>query len=229
MVATQNETESNANRQGDARFDAESADRSRLARLVRRQATREIHRLLNLRDHHRLLEVGCRNGGTLGNCRAARRVGTESQEDLLNSANKPVGDDVEIIQAHPEALPFDDSTFDRIICNDVLCRVANPGLAVSELRRVLAHNGLAVITTSNEELVNRVRSTVHQFPLVRLIRRRPKKTAQTNTEEHEDLTSHSFDHDRFVELLTPHFRIRKLIGLPHTRVPLSFAAQLLPN
>ena len=229
MVPTQSETDLNAERHVGARVDAESANGSRLARLVRRQTAREIHRLLNLRNHHRLLEVGCKMGEILSVCRCARRVGTQSQEGLLGSANKHLGDDVEIIQAHPEALPFDDSYFDRIICNDVLGRVANPGLAVSELRRVLAHNGLAVITTTNEELVHRVRSTVHQFRLVRLIRRRAKTNPQTPGEGQEEPTYHTLDHERFVELLTPHFRIHKLIALPLKRFPLSFAAQLLPD
>ncbi len=48
---------------------------------------------------------------------------------------------VPLVRAVAEALPFRDGTFDTVVCGLVLCSVADPALALSEIRRVLAHGG----------------------------------------------------------------------------------------
>jgi SAM-dependent methyltransferase len=46
-----------------------------------------------------------------------------------------------VIEARAEELPFDDGSFDAVVATLVLCTVEDPGLALSEARRVLVEGG----------------------------------------------------------------------------------------
>lgn len=51
------------------------------------------------------------------------------------------------IVADAHSLPFEDETFDTIVCSEVLEHVADPYQVVSEIYRVLAPGGMVVLTT----------------------------------------------------------------------------------
>jgi ubiquinone/menaquinone biosynthesis C-methylase UbiE len=50
----------------------------------------------------------------------------------------------EVIDAPAERLPFDDATFDAVVCMLVLCSVPDPARVLAEVRRVLAPGGAFV-------------------------------------------------------------------------------------
>ena len=55
------------------------------------------------------------------------------------------GRSARVVDAPAEALPFDDGYFDAAVSTLVLCSVREPGLALSELRRVLRPGGEVVV------------------------------------------------------------------------------------
>jgi ubiquinone/menaquinone biosynthesis C-methylase UbiE len=48
---------------------------------------------------------------------------------------------VELSDASAERLPFDDASFDAVVCTLVLCSVTDPAAAIAEVARVLAPGG----------------------------------------------------------------------------------------
>jgi ubiquinone/menaquinone biosynthesis C-methylase UbiE len=52
-----------------------------------------------------------------------------------------LGHRARIVEASAEQLPFDDRSFDTVVCTLVLCSVGNPQSALRELRRVLRPGG----------------------------------------------------------------------------------------
>jgi ubiquinone/menaquinone biosynthesis C-methylase UbiE len=50
----------------------------------------------------------------------------------------------QIVDADAERLPFEDRSFDAVVCTLVLCSVADPARALGELRRVLVPGGRLV-------------------------------------------------------------------------------------
>src|SRR5262249_25462856 len=50
----------------------------------------------------------------------------------------------EVIEARGDALPFEDATFDAVVCMLVLCSVADPARVLAEVRRVLVPAGAFV-------------------------------------------------------------------------------------
>lgn len=80
------------------------------------------------------LDIGC------GDSRYAkyftRRVGLDTQK----------GPGVDVV-GNIYALPFPDSTFEQILCTEVLEHLTEPERAVSEMKRVLKKGGKLVLTT----------------------------------------------------------------------------------
>jgi ubiquinone/menaquinone biosynthesis C-methylase UbiE len=62
-------------------------------------------------------------------------------QQKLGALPPAVRERVHLSDAPAEALPFDDATFDCAVVTLVLCSVADPTVALSELRRVLKPDG----------------------------------------------------------------------------------------
>jgi SAM-dependent methyltransferase len=94
----------------------------------------------------RLLDAGCGAGGAsaLAAGRGARVNGLDAAEALLAIARARVPDG-DFRQGDLEALPYTDGTFDTVIAADVLPYVADPLVALGELRRVCAPWGHVVL------------------------------------------------------------------------------------
>ncbi len=80
----------------------------------------------------------------------------------------------ELYRADVEALPFADSTFDLILCIEVLRYLPDPRPSIAEMARVLRPDGLCLATVSplfsvnGYPLVNRIALVVPRTDLVRL-------------------------------------------------------------
>jgi len=98
----------------------------------------------------RVLDAGCGEGyGTalLHGAGASRAVGVDVDEATVNHARERYG--LEFVEADIGALPFDDDSFDLVVCFETIEHVADGSRALSELRRVLAANGLLIVSTPN--------------------------------------------------------------------------------
>ncbi|HEX9822844.1 MAG TPA: class I SAM-dependent methyltransferase [Actinomycetota bacterium] len=93
----------------------------------------------------RVLEIGAGNGLNFGRYRKASQVvAVEPQPQMLAKARPRARDAasrIVFVRATAEALPFADGAFDTVVASLVLCSVADPAAAASELRRVLASGG----------------------------------------------------------------------------------------
>ena len=100
---------------------------------------------------HRVLDVGCGTGVV---ARAARpRVGATStvtgidvNAGMLRVAQR-VDPAVSWREGGAEALPFDDGSFDRVVCQFALMFLADRAAALREMARVLAPGGRVAIAT----------------------------------------------------------------------------------
>jgi ubiquinone/menaquinone biosynthesis C-methylase UbiE len=201
---------------------------SPLVRLVRARRVRAIHRLLRLRPHHHVLDLGCGAGNILAELDAKRRVGVDPSEFLLDKARQRLGERAELVRAPGEALPFADGTFDRVLCSEVLEHVPDPWGVVAEMRRVLKGSGIAVVTVPNEPLIDRVKAILLRTRLFGLVMARGRGGYQTPEKMQDEWHLHAFDEALLRAVVAGHFQVRRLHGLPLERLPLGFAAQLVP-
>jgi ubiquinone/menaquinone biosynthesis C-methylase UbiE len=93
-----------------------------------------------------VLEVGAGTGANLAHYTAAiaRLVLAEPDPAMRRRLAKRAGDRAEVIDAGAEKLPFDDATFDAVVCTLVLCSVRDPTAALTEMGRVLKRDGRLV-------------------------------------------------------------------------------------
>ena len=90
----------------------------------------------------RTLDLGCGTGRNLPLLPpGVRAVGVDPCAQSLARAGRRSPGSM-LVQARAEALPFRDGTFDTVASGLVLCSVADPGQAASEMLRVLAPGGL---------------------------------------------------------------------------------------
>lgn len=100
---------------------------------------------LSERARGRVLEVAVGTGRNLPGYPAdAAITGIELSPAMLDIARQraaAAGRDVDLREADAEHLPFDDDSFDTVVCALALCTIPSPVAAVGEMRRVLAPGG----------------------------------------------------------------------------------------
>jgi ubiquinone/menaquinone biosynthesis C-methylase UbiE len=95
----------------------------------------------------RVLEVGPGPGMNLPHYPRARideLVLAEPEEPMARRLERRVAEQgltARVVRAPAEALPFEEDSFDTIVCTFVLCTVPDPQAALTELRRVLRSGG----------------------------------------------------------------------------------------
>ena len=108
---------------------------------------------LGLRDHDRVLEVGCGYGWiseVLWNAARIEWTGIDRSDTMIRrlaSAHPRYG--TRILIADACRLPFPNNQFDKVLCTGVLMHVAENTLAIGELIRVLRPGGKLLCSINN--------------------------------------------------------------------------------
>ena len=94
----------------------------------------------------RVLEIGAGTGANLSYYPDDAQVtGTEPDPFMLERAKKKLAElgrtNIELRQASAEQLPFEEASFDHVVCTLVLCTVPDQSRALGEARRVLKPGG----------------------------------------------------------------------------------------
>lgn len=96
-----------------------------------------------------VLDAGCGEGIVthfLAEQDDAMRVsGVDASADAISYADHHFGDRVDFRTGDIFALPFDDASFDCVVCSEVLEHLDQPGLAMRELKRVSRRHVLITV------------------------------------------------------------------------------------
>ena len=101
------------------------------------------------------LDAGCGDGRylrALDSELPERIAGVDISERILETAHTAIPR-AELRQGNLEALPFEDASFDLVLCTQVIEHVLDATAGVAELVRVLRGGGRLVISTDNERNV----------------------------------------------------------------------------
>jgi SAM-dependent methyltransferase len=102
----------------------------------------------------RALDAGCGVGyGTrmLAAGGATEAVGVDIAQAVVEAARGQGDDEATFVQGDVHDLPFDDGTFDLVVCFEVIEHVEGREVVIGELVRVLAEDGLLVLSSPNRD------------------------------------------------------------------------------
>lgn len=118
--------------------------------LQKRWHTGKLKAVLNHIDFspEKVLDVGCASGWFLSQIKEkypkASYFGVDIYDDAIEYGKKRYGK-MELLVADAHKLPYKSSSFDLLVCTEVLEHVDDPGLVIQEIKRVLQKNGKAII------------------------------------------------------------------------------------
>lgn len=109
--------------------------------------------LTNPQEGEFILDLGCGTARDfLELSKSARCIGLDYSMGMLVESKKNIelqGFEANILRGTALNLSFKDKTFDKVVCKDVIEHIPDWRKALIEMRRVLKHDGLLVITTPN--------------------------------------------------------------------------------
>lgn len=98
-----------------------------------------------------VLDIGCGNGSQtalfLKNCNQLTAIDLSPENVQLTKQLLP---SAKVYEASAENLPFEDNSFDLILCFEVLEHISDDRKALLEMKRVLRKNGFVAITVPNK-------------------------------------------------------------------------------
>lgn len=111
-----------------------------------------------LRPQNKFLDVGCGTAEVI--FRLAKEfkevefAGIDFSRGMVEKAINKTShlNNVKIIEANVENLPFEDKTFDFVLCLDTFHHFYNPDLALKEIKRVLKDNGLFLLVDPSPDI-----------------------------------------------------------------------------
>lgn len=126
------------------------------ALLSREQFLRYAHRYAlgaELARNRRVLEVACGAGGGLGALANSARTmaGLDFSASVLPYVQAQYGRRFPLVQGDARALPFDNDSFDAILCFEAIYYLDDTGRFLHEGRRVLAPEGVLLLCQSNPD------------------------------------------------------------------------------
>jgi 2-polyprenyl-3-methyl-5-hydroxy-6-metoxy-1,4-benzoquinol methylase len=96
----------------------------------------------------RILDIGCGTGAFLSRLKGDGYTKLNGIDIDLSAANID-GISFSCIDLDSGKMPYEDSSFDLIICIEVLEHIENVGIFLSEISRILSEGGNVVVTTPN--------------------------------------------------------------------------------
>lgn len=113
-----------------------------------RQLYPDVLRKLDKFSFNNLLDIGCGTGNLLSTISSkydTEIAGVDISPKMLKIASEKLGSKADLREADSENLPFDDASFNMVMCTDSFHHYPHPNIVLNEIRRVLKPKGNILI------------------------------------------------------------------------------------
>jgi 2-polyprenyl-3-methyl-5-hydroxy-6-metoxy-1,4-benzoquinol methylase len=150
----------------------------------------------------RVLDAGC--GTAYGTAMLARAgatavTGVDVAASVIDSVRDSMPEAVTLTAGNVRDLPFEDASFDLIVCFEVIEHIEEPGAAFDELARVLAPQGVLLVSSPNRGIYPPGNEHhLHEFKPTELeAELRDRLGNVTLARQHSYVTAAIFDDEKF--------------------------------
>jgi ubiquinone/menaquinone biosynthesis C-methylase UbiE len=119
---------------------------------------KEILHRINSANPATLLDIGCGNGNILSNLADTKisLFGLDISDNMIQIAKERLANRASLIVGDAEKLPFENESFDFILCNASFHHYPNPKKVLNEMYRVLNNKGILLIGDPNPPFFIRI-------------------------------------------------------------------------
>ena len=183
-------------------------------RIIENKRLDIIRDMVAERSGMKIIEIGSGGGHVLRMFSRSKLTANDVSGVFLNTAKKNLeGYDAEFIKGEINKLKLPESSFDRVICTEVLEHTKDPTLILEEIARIVKPDGRAVITVPNDPLINRLKTVVRYSPVGLLLGKRFNWGG-----DHYHL--HLWTPREFRRLLERWFRVEEFRAAPFDHLPI---------
>jgi len=125
---------------------------------------KSLMKLIGNVTHKKILDAGCGEGYFLSGIESNDKIGVELSEKRVSTALS-YDPKLTIKIADVKELPFENNTFDVIVCSEVLEHVSGYEKALQEFKRCVKPDGHIVLSFPNEFTVSLGRLLLLRFPI----------------------------------------------------------------
>lgn len=195
-----------------------------LVRYIETKRVRGIIDFLGLKEEESLLEVGCGAGNILESLNCSKIIGADLSLYILEKARQKNIHNIQFVNATVESLPFQDQSFNKIICSEVLEHVLNPQKVLIETWRVLNSEGRLIISIPNENLINFIKKILIKLKLFGLLFSKREKPLSYSVpfDMSDEWHLHNLNFSILNDMLRNYFVIAKYKGIPFNFLPLRY-------
>ena len=194
-------------------------------RWIEKRRVSAIVDFLKTAPGEKVLEVGCGAGNVLEQIPAGALFGVDLSTYLLQKSRQRLGSQqVALLQADAQKLPFSTGKFQKVFCTEVLEHVINPGQVIKEIVRVSCEDAIIVISVPNEAMINRLKNFTRILGLGRILLRE-KKTGEEYVppiKMTDEWHLHEFDLHYLENLMDNTLQIMTVQAVPHRLLPVRY-------
>lgn len=193
-----------------------------IIRWVERSRVKKILDYLESTSQCSVLEVGVGAGNILVQVPAREAWGLDLNAPLLALATQRLPS-ATLIQGNAEhfSSQLNGKVFDRVFCSEVLEHVQHPRRVVENMARVVAPNGIVVISVPNERVINMLKRWLERLRVFRLLFSRVSRKMD------DEWHLHAFDEPMLRQVVQDFFIFDKLEAVPYRWLPIRLVAKLI--
>lgn len=140
-----------------------------LFRYIENKRVNTLIKLAQIKDTDKVLEVGCGAGHILERIDKGKLYGIDISEIQIQRSRERLGNRVELRKSAGEEIPYDDKTFDSILCSEVIEHVLDPVPLLKEMKRVLKDDGILSLSIPNESMINFAKKVLQKTGLMKIV------------------------------------------------------------
>ncbi len=195
-------------------------------RYIENKRIKKLIDLADIQETDKVIEVGCGAGHILERIPKGKLYGIDISEIQIERAKERLGSRAEISKAPGETIPFEDKSFDKILCSEVIEHVLDPAPLLTEMKRVMKDDGILSLSIPNENLINFAKKMLKTFGLIRLIEPKESGWDLASKNNLDEWHLHEFNLKLIKKYIDGIFKIEKISSIPFFSAPFRYVLKM---